>query len=110
MTFDENYMREHLNELRREDAAALRSFNACHNLTDVERERAMAWTAKHRPDRIRPLYRFTPTDTGVRIIDYRRDQDDEPWGDPVGLGMPRQRVTLLMALWNIATAKYRRVW
>ncbi len=48
-------------------------------------------------------------DTPRRITVQRRDADDEPWGDPVGLGMPRHRLTLLGALWHIVTAKYRRV-
>ena len=37
------------------------------------------------------------------------DPDEEPIGDPVGLGMPRRRMTLLGALWHVATWKLRRV-
>ena len=86
------------------------------------------FVATRRPDCIphpRPtpnvLYRIVATDTGnvyacpmdgrevQRITVTRRDADDEPWGDPVGLGMPRPRMTLLGALWRIVTWKYRRV-
>ena len=45
----------------------------------------------------------------ARRTPVRRDVDDEPWGDPVGLGMPRRRMTLLGALWHVATWKLRRV-
>ena len=76
------------------------------------------------PERLeRPnvLYRVVATEAGTvyaqRMDEPRsirriavRDEDDEPWGDPVGLGMPRPRMTLGKALWHIATAKYRRVW
>lgn len=76
-------------------------------LTPVECERAMAWTAAHRPDRITPSYAG-----GVTVVNLRvRDVDDEPWGDPVGLGMPRpRRHPLLRALWRALGWKYRRVW
>lgn len=87
------------------------------------RETLMAWTARHRPDCIphpRPtpnvLYRVVALPDGtVEVSDLRphqparRDGDDEPWGDPVGLGMPRPRMTLTRALWHLLTWKIRRL-
>lgn len=104
--FDDAY----INQLRNEDAAALDAFRACHRLTEVERERAMAWTAANRKDRIRPLYRVAATPQRI-VVTSCRDEDDEPWGDPVGLGMPRprRRHPLATLLIHALTAKYRRV-
>ena len=97
-------------------------------LTNDERENLMAWIPLHRPacktfPRPQPnvLYRVIATEAGTvyaqRMDEPRsirriavRDEDDEPWGDPVGLGMPRPRLTLLGALWHVVTWKYRRVW
>ena len=67
------------------------------------------------------LYRVTTDHAGNVImrdlraeaqrIPVRRDVDDEPWGDPVGLGMPRPRPTgLLVAVLRMLLWKYRRVW
>lgn len=96
-------------------------------LTNDERENLMEWIPKHRPDctpHPRPtpnvLYRVVATPAGTvyaqRMDEPRsirriavRDEDDEPWGDPVGLGMPRPRMTLGRALWHIVLWKYRRV-
>ena len=79
MTYDDDYMREHLNELRREDAAALRSFNACHRglLTDDECDDLAAFVAAKRPELIRyrtrletdtwPVMTSTTTPTRLRV-------------------------------------------
>lgn len=107
MTYDSKYVRANAERLRAEDDAAWRDFHTCHRLTDVEKERAMAWVSAMRPERITPLY---PVPAPQRIaVTARRDVDDEPWGDPVGLGMPRRRARpLVRLLVHALTWKFRK--
>ena len=75
--YDDAYMRENVDALRAEDAAALDRFNVCHRLTPDERDNLATFTATKRPELIRygarletprwPIESMTITPTRHRV-------------------------------------------